>query len=175
MPCVLFPTGKNLFQSPGNPVVKTGFSLCGKSTQGNPCSAPLLALYRIAVHDYWMVVYVWQLVNWCSGDPFSKRSTYKEGKKGFCLASLAFILVVRVYVKDITLVYVSHKKDVKNEWNFFSYILSSLCYIGVIKLWSFFFKDFFFSISYTPYLGIYFGRKCSCVICIIHLIINNKF
>ena len=69
---------------------------------------------------------------------FSEKG-YKEGKKGFCLASLAFILVVRVYVKDITLVYVSHKKDVKNEWNFFSYIPSSLCYIGVIKLWSFFF------------------------------------
>ena len=134
--------------------------------------------------------------------PFPKRATYKEGKKGFCLASLAFILVVRVYVKDITLVYVSHKKDVKNEWNFFSYIPSSLCYIGVIKLWSFFFwcstisfmlircelnKTYFFlyftmtffSISYMPYLGIYFRRRCSCVIwaviCIFSHFISTYF
>ena len=49
-PCVVFPTRKNLFPSPGNPVIKTGFSLCGKSTQGKPCSGPVLALYGIAVH-----------------------------------------------------------------------------------------------------------------------------
>jgi hypothetical protein len=42
-------TGKNLFSSPGNPVMKTDFSLCGKTTQGKPCSGPVLALYGIAV------------------------------------------------------------------------------------------------------------------------------
>ena len=42
--CVLFPTGKNLFPSTGNPVMKTGFYLCGKSTQGKPCSGAVLAL-----------------------------------------------------------------------------------------------------------------------------------
>ena len=26
---------------PGNPVMKTGFSLCGKSTQKKPCSGPV--------------------------------------------------------------------------------------------------------------------------------------
>ena len=33
--------------------MKTGFSLCGKTTQGKPCSGPVLALYGIAVsiHD----------------------------------------------------------------------------------------------------------------------------
>ena len=29
--------------------MKTGFSLCGKTTQGKPCSGPVLALYGIAV------------------------------------------------------------------------------------------------------------------------------
>ena len=29
--------------------MKTGISLCGESTQGKPCSGPVLALYRIAV------------------------------------------------------------------------------------------------------------------------------
>ena len=29
--------------------MKTGFSLCGKSTQGKPCYGPVLALYGIAV------------------------------------------------------------------------------------------------------------------------------
>ena len=42
---VLFLTVKNLFSSPGNLVMKTGLSLCGKSTQGKPCSGPVLALY----------------------------------------------------------------------------------------------------------------------------------
>ena len=50
---VVFLTGKNLFSSPGNPVMKTGFSLCGKTTQGKPCSGPVLALYGIAV--LWMI------------------------------------------------------------------------------------------------------------------------
>ena len=49
-PFVLFLTGKNLFPSPGNPVMKTGFSLCGKSTQGKTCTGPVLALYGIAVY-----------------------------------------------------------------------------------------------------------------------------
>jgi hypothetical protein len=40
---------RSLFSSPGNPVMKTGFSLCGKTTQGKPCSGPVLALYGIAV------------------------------------------------------------------------------------------------------------------------------
>ena len=43
-PCVVFHTGKNLFSLAGIPVLKTGFSLLGKSTQGNPCSDPLLTL-----------------------------------------------------------------------------------------------------------------------------------
>ena len=41
---VVFPTEKNLFSSPVNPVMKTGFSLCGNTTQGKPCSGPVLAL-----------------------------------------------------------------------------------------------------------------------------------
>ena len=98
----------------------------------NAFSPPMLRKYG-PNHDFWMVVYVWQCID------ILFRKGLQRGQKRFCLASLAFILVVRVYVKDITLVYVSHKKDVKNEWNFFSYIPSSLCYIGVIKLWSFFF------------------------------------
>jgi hypothetical protein len=28
---------QGFFSSPGNPVMKTGFSLCGKTTQGKPC------------------------------------------------------------------------------------------------------------------------------------------
>ena len=48
-PCVVFLTGKNLFSSPGNPVMKTGFFLCGNTTQGKACSGPVLALYGIAV------------------------------------------------------------------------------------------------------------------------------
>jgi hypothetical protein len=49
-PCVVFPTGKNLFSSPGNPVVKKGFSLSGNTTQGKPCSGPVLALHGIVVY-----------------------------------------------------------------------------------------------------------------------------
>jgi hypothetical protein len=30
--------------------MKTGFSLCGKSTQGKPCTGPVLVLYGIAVY-----------------------------------------------------------------------------------------------------------------------------
>jgi hypothetical protein len=30
--------------------MKTGFSLCGKTTQEKPCSGPALALYGIAVY-----------------------------------------------------------------------------------------------------------------------------
>ena len=40
-PCVVFPTGKNLFSSTGNPAMKTGFSLCGNTTQVNTCSGPV--------------------------------------------------------------------------------------------------------------------------------------
>ena len=50
-PCVVFPTGKNLFSSTGNPAMKTGFSLCGNTTQEKPCSGPVLALYGIAVQS----------------------------------------------------------------------------------------------------------------------------
>jgi len=32
--------------------MKTGISLCGKSTQGKPCSGPVLALYGIAVYEF---------------------------------------------------------------------------------------------------------------------------
>ena len=46
----LYFSEKNLFESPGNPVMKTGVSLCGKSTQGKPCSGRVLSLYGIAVH-----------------------------------------------------------------------------------------------------------------------------
>ena len=49
VPCVVFLTGKNLFSSPGNPVMKTGFSVCGNTTQGKPRCGPVLALYKIAV------------------------------------------------------------------------------------------------------------------------------
>ena len=41
---------KPVFLSTGNPVMKTSFSLCGNTTQGNPCSGPVLALYGIAVN-----------------------------------------------------------------------------------------------------------------------------
>ena len=50
-PCVVFLTGKDLFSSPANPVLKTGFSLCGNTTYGKPCSGPVLALYGIAVYQ----------------------------------------------------------------------------------------------------------------------------
>ena len=33
----------------GNPAMKTGFSLCGNTTQGKPCSGNVLALEGIAV------------------------------------------------------------------------------------------------------------------------------
>ena len=39
----------SVFISRGITVMKTGFSLCGNTTQGKPCSGPVLALYRIAV------------------------------------------------------------------------------------------------------------------------------
>ena len=42
---------KKLFSSTGNPVMKTGFFLCGNTTQGKPCSGPVLALFRIAVYS----------------------------------------------------------------------------------------------------------------------------
>ena len=42
-PCV-FPAGKTLFSLLGSQLMKTGFSLLGKSTQGNPCSGPVLTL-----------------------------------------------------------------------------------------------------------------------------------
>ena len=44
-PVYYFQQGKNLFSSTGNPAMKTGFSLCGNTTQGKPCSGPVLALY----------------------------------------------------------------------------------------------------------------------------------
>ena len=31
--------------------MRKGFSLCGKTSQGNPCSGPVLPLYGIAVKD----------------------------------------------------------------------------------------------------------------------------
>ena len=43
-PVYFFSQGKNLFSSSGKPVMKTGFSLCEISTQGKPCSGPVLAL-----------------------------------------------------------------------------------------------------------------------------------
>ena len=41
--------GKTLFSLQGSQLMKTGFSLCGKFTQGKPCSGPVLALCGIAV------------------------------------------------------------------------------------------------------------------------------
>ena len=41
---VYFFSMKKLFPLAGIPVMKTGFSLLGKSTQGNPCSGPVLTL-----------------------------------------------------------------------------------------------------------------------------------
>ena len=47
---VVFTTGKNLFSSQGSQLMKTGFSLCGNTTQGKPCSGPVLALrYRTKI------------------------------------------------------------------------------------------------------------------------------
>ena len=40
---------ENLFTLQGSQLMKTGFSQCGNTTQGKPCSDPVLALYGIAV------------------------------------------------------------------------------------------------------------------------------
>ena len=57
-------TGKNLFSLQGSQLMKAGFSLCGNTTQGNPCSGPVLGLYRIAVYHWIQCCNVRQ---YCSG------------------------------------------------------------------------------------------------------------
>ena len=49
-PCVVFPYRENPVFIAGFPVDENRFFPVWKTSQGKPCSGPVVALYRIAVH-----------------------------------------------------------------------------------------------------------------------------
>ena len=66
--------------APPIPAMKTGFSLCGNTTKGKPCSGPVLALYGIAVQlaqqsccPYYYAHYHARDINKCPGHYIGKK------------------------------------------------------------------------------------------------------